>query len=318
MARKQWSHSQTQIFRSCERKWFFQYALGARINSKDSLKREIALLKKIRPSWFWRGDLVHGTIKATLDRIRYGNPPLPLKSALALLTERATTQWEDSLRRTRDLDPRSQCDPEGPILIEHFYSGQFPFTSLKSILSDTSQNLTCFYEWASAQNLFQRVSQAAEKWIDPPNSPGFSLGDINFVTKIDLALKTENAFEIFDWKTGKVPDGNFNLRPEYKQVSLYALWPLVTLGVPTEQVSLNVVFLGDPRGAKAVSVEVAYERVPELLQEAELVVSAGRDVLDTREEYRLEDFDFASSAKTCVTCPFQAICRETVGLESRA
>ena len=317
MARKQWSFSQTQVFRSCERKWFFQYALGARINSKDSLKREIALLKKIRPSWFWRGDLVHGTIKATLDRIRYGYSPWSLQSALSFLNERATTHWEDSLRRARDRDPRSQCDPEGPILIEHFYSSQFPAPSLDAIVRETAQSLTSFFEWASAQNLFVRVAQAQEKWIDPLNNPGFSLGDINFVTKIDLALKNDNTFEIFDWKTGKVPDGEFTLRPEYKQVSIYALWPHVALGIPIEQVSLNIIFLGDPQGAKVVSAQVAKERVPELLQEAELVVSAGRDVLDTREEYQLEDFDFASSAKTCVTCPFQAVCRETVGLENR-
>ena len=69
-----WSISRDQVLQTCERKYYFQYLSGARINSADPLLRGIAMLKKLKNIAMWRGECVHWTIAQYLSGVRVGRP----------------------------------------------------------------------------------------------------------------------------------------------------------------------------------------------------------------------------------------------------
>jgi hypothetical protein len=238
-------------------------------------------------------------------------PEINQEEALELARKRAEGQWQDSLRRTDENDPKSRTNPEGPILFEHYFKHLRGTIELNTICEDILNNILSFFSWFDGNELNQRLKTASNNWIEH-KSIGFLIGDIKFLTKIDLAAQFTDEFIIVDWKTGKLPQGDFKYRPERKQISTYALWPYLEMEIPIEQISLYVVYLGNPDRADALKVEIKQEEVPEILDEAALCIEAGGDVLESKEIYKLEDFDYATSLITCEMCPFQEICWESL------
>ena len=96
MPLKMCSHSQVNMIRQCERRWYMHYGMKARINSRDLLLREIAFLKKLKSSFMWRGELVHSIVGTVLRRSRQG--VVPLEQALQSLNDAGKSYWEDSLK----------------------------------------------------------------------------------------------------------------------------------------------------------------------------------------------------------------------------
>jgi hypothetical protein len=311
MTMKTWSHSQTGIMRKCERRWFMSYGLGAKTRSKDQLLKEIAFLKKLKPSFMWRGDLVHSVIADILKMTQKGNK-VAIETAHQILAKRAIDQWDDSKRRSLNSDPKSSLEPEGPILMEHYYKSLDTGVDLNEIKESAHQQLSSLHSWIERNGLFKQIKDARRTWIDPPayfpNSPGFMVDDVRFITKVDLALLQDESFDIFDWKTGIEPKGEFHLTYEHRQVCFYALWPHLEMSQPIENIKIGVVYVGG-LGPQMHKITLLPHNVDDLLADAELLVTASKEFLDPQNGFSLEDFDWATSAKTCLWCPFQQICQ---------
>jgi len=309
MPLKMCSHSQAKLIRLCERRWFMHYGMKARINSRDRLLREIAFLKKLKPSFMWRGELVHDTIARVLkSRGRFSE-----SQAMQWLENIARQQWSESERRALSFDPKTSFKPEGPILTEHYYPKLDQGLDLDSILELSKNQLSNFFSWENEQCLFDQLKRADEVWIEPPvflpNSPGFMVDNIRFVTKVDLAFQSGDTFRIYDWKTSTEPAGEFPLTSEHRQASFYALWPHLEKQHPLGNVDIEVVYIGGER-PRAHNVSLLPDRVEELLADAELIVRSSAEFLTGDSNFELEDFDWASSVYVCKWCPFQQICQK--------
>jgi len=308
---KTWSHSQTRMLRICERRWFLSYGLSPRINSSDPFLREIAFLKKLKTSFMWRGDVVHGVIAEVLRGARQSHAP-DIESAVLLLKQRALDQWKDSQRRAQSLDPRSSLNPEGPILFEHYYSHLSNGLNVSELISPAERQLRSLYLWIEREGLFEKTAKANKAWIDPsvyfPNSPGFRVGGVRFITKVDLGLLFSDRFSIYDWKTSDAPQGDFASTHEHGQVSYYALWPHLEMNFPIENVEIKVVYVGGDE-PKARNATLDRQDVEGLIADVELIVDAVSDFFGADSGFTLEDFDWATSGKSCVWCPFQKVCR---------
>ena len=204
MATKQWSFSQSDEIRRCERKWYLAHGRRAATNSRDPLLREIAFLKKLRPSWMWRGSLIHDLIATALMAARSGRS-INQEQLLLYARRAATQQWEDSRRRAAELDPKSRTSPEGPILFEHYFPHALDSVKLDDVISEVTASLGRFLLWARDQQLLARLNGGARVWIDPKQPPSISVHGVNFLTKIDLAIQEGAFFDIVDWKTDKHP-----------------------------------------------------------------------------------------------------------------
>jgi len=310
MPLKMCSHSQTQMIRQCERKWFMHYGMKAKINSRDPFLKEIAFLKKIKPSYMWRGELIHGVISDILKSIN--RPLISIKRALQLLGTRAKNQWDESLERASTLHPKSSLNPAAPILMEHYYTELDEGLELGKLLESMTLQITNFYTWMEQWSIINELAEASNIWIEPtvylPTSPGFFVDEVRFVTKVDLAFLSANTFKIFDWKTGIEPKGEFRLSSEYRQASFYGLWPHLEMNHPLENIDIGIVYVGGDK-PKAFKVKLLPHDVDELLTDAELLVRSSNEFLDVDNSFGLEDFDWATFPKACMSCQFQQICR---------
>jgi hypothetical protein len=306
------SHSQTRTMRICERRWFLSYGLGAKITSKDPFLKQIAFLKKLKPSFMWRGDLVHNTIADVL-RAAEACRVMGLDNAISLLEKTAYEQWEDSERRARTSNPRSSLPQEGPILFEHYYPNLNNGCNVEDIIKPAKAQFVALYNWIESNGLFEAIASTNRVWIDPsvffPNSPGFKISDVRFITKVDLALQFNNRFSIYDWKTSAPPRGDFKSTAEHGQVSFYALWPHLEMNLPIENVQVTVVYVGGGK-PKAHEARLSPHDVERLIADAELNVDAMRGFLEADSGFILEDFDWATSGKSCYWCPFQELCQK--------
>jgi hypothetical protein len=284
MPRKQWSFSQSYEIRRCERRWFLSKGHRATIRSRDPFLREIAFLKKLRPAFMWRGEIIHDAIAAGLHSLhRRSSRQFDAAYAIDTAIRWADAQWADSERRASAKDPRPSVKPEGPILFEHFFRPLQGTTDLATVKQDIVAALRAFGAWAGSSGVIDQVKAAQRVWIEPLPPPAFPIDDVQFLTKVDLAVQLRDRFLIYDWKTGKIPD---------------------------DAIAAHLVFLGDALGAQVAEVRITLDQVPAVLWDLHLCVEAGRDVLEEKELYCLEDFDFASSAYTCQWCEFQELCRE--------
>ena len=291
------------------------YGLGAKINSRYSLLREIAFLKKLKPSFMWRGELVHGIMADVLKRASRSKIT-KIETAKDLLKKRAGDQWDDSKRRALRADPRTSLRPEGPILMEHYYRDLDNGLDLNEVVESAQQQLRNLYSWIDQQGLFEQVVKARKVWIEPAlylsDSPGFMVDDVRFVAKVDMALLTSENFKIFDWKTSNEPKGEFQLSHEHRQASFYAIWPHLEMGHPVEGIEIAVVYVGGTE-PNAHNFKVLPHHIDDLLADAELLVRASREYLNVENRFGLEDFDWATSARACYWCPFQQICQRELG-----
>jgi len=285
------------------------YAMRPRINSKDRFLREIAFLKKLKPSYMWRGELVHAIIAEVLSKSRFRK--ITLAQASKALDSSGKRYWDDSLERAESKNPKSKLGSDAPIIMEHYYKDLDDKLDILDILDLARHQLTNFFQWAEEKSLFELLDRSSRNWIDPPvyipSSPGFMVDDVKFITKVDLALESSN-FSIFDWKTSKNPKGAFHKSSEYRQTSFYALWPHLEMSHELENIDIRIIYIGGSK-PNEYSFTISPHDVDALLADAELLVRASAELLKPDNDFTLEDFDWATSARYCQWCPFQQICQ---------
>ena len=309
-----WSFSRDQMLRSCERKYFFQYLANAYLNSPEPWLRAIALLKKVKNIPMWQGECVHEAIAEFLTRYQEGNDVQFDRLALNL-QQRMTRDWNFSEKRQFREEPAS-IGRFGAALFEHEYNEVPPETQLTELVRETREMLWSFYKWAHSHPTFlSDFKTAKRRWIEPPPwgdaAPGFVVGEVRAVTKVDLALHLpDGQFRIYDWKTGKRPATERGGTSNSTQVSIYMLWPHLVMNFPLEKVTSSLVYLGDSEAQ-----EVKFQLDEELAVETKQIIWDGVEQAQRWEGYvksgrlAIETIDFASSVNECRKCNFKRVCR---------
>jgi hypothetical protein len=183
-----WSISRDGILHSCERRYYFQYLVTARYNSKKPLSREIALLKQLKSIPAWEGDCFHTAGKYWATAQRSGRNPSK-QNILDWLRKEMSRQWQQSL----SLVGQNASRAEGSCrLFEHEYGVELPANQLECCVAVTSGWIDSFLAWAENVGIGATIRNARSCWIEPevfgPNAPGFHMEGQQVVVKVDLAL----------------------------------------------------------------------------------------------------------------------------------
>ncbi len=316
-----WSVSRDQQLQTCERKYYFQYLAGARVNATDPMQRRLGMLKKLKSIRMWEGDCVHWAIARYLGAVR-DNLALDAEQVLIELRDKMEREWQFSEQKRFRTQPML-IDKGGLGLVEHEYDSVPAGVTAKSIYEDAASGFRKFVAWSG--DICAKIRLADNVWIEPPvfgpEAPGFTLDGVQIIAKVDLAVeKSSEFFEIYDWKTGEAPAQNSSCITQNElQVCVYQLWPHLSMHLPLKLVSSHLVYLGDD------VPEVRTHRLDE--KSVPLVVLMVRNSVALADRWqknfesgqlRLEDLDYAGWPGFCRECAHKGICRESLQNENVA
>jgi hypothetical protein len=305
-----WSVSRDAILHTCERRYYYQYLVTARYNSKTPLNREVALLKQLQSIPTWQGHCFHTAVKYWATAQRAGRNP-STHDMLAWLSREMGQQWQQSLSLVGQCVSRAEGSCR---LFEHEYGVGLPINQLECCVAATTGWIDPFLAWAENAGIATAIADAKNCWIEPDtfgaNAPGFALDGQHIVVKVDLAVQNQTgAFEIWDWKTGRLHEPNpRRIDPAALQVNVYQLWPHLKLGIPLEKIRAHLVYV-----AQNPTEDIVHEIDADV---REFVLATVRRSIDrvlhfsghTGATLEIEDFDYALSLGLCRTCNFKRIC----------
>ena len=104
--------------------------------------------------------------------------------------------------------------------------------------------------------------------VDIEREIQLTIGDNTFICKLDAVFKTDDGFEIVDWKTGKSPKNSSDQKLKTLQLALYRLAYSRFTGIPMEQISVSFYFVAENK-------EIKPEGVPGEAELLELWVAVG-------------------------------------------
>lgn len=317
-----WSASRDHQLQACERKYFYQYLAEARINSPDPWLRGIALLKKLKNIPMWQGECVHVVIAEYLNQVRQRQSP-PITSLVESLQQRMQREWLFSEKRRFREEPAA-VGKSGVALFEHEYDEVPPDTKVELLVEKATRMLQTFYTWAEGPtHLAEKVQTADSFWIEPPawgaEAPGFMVGDVQVITKVDLALHHRGvSFTVYDWKTGKPPRATTEPDQNELQVSIYMLWANRGLKLPLEGVTSSLLYLGADQ-ATELRFDLDEERAVEtyrIIEDSVRLAQQWEGYFENR-QLRLNDLDYAASLEECHRCNFKRVCRANLSPENQ-
>ncbi|MEG3857836.1 PD-(D/E)XK nuclease family protein [Microcoleus sp. herbarium12] len=313
-----WSVSRAQVLNTCERQYYFDYLAPARINSRDTTLKEIGFLKKLTNIPMWQGNIFHSVVANSLKRIQRRDSLLS-KTWLRSLKNKVEKEWAFSESRSFRETPQLIDKTGGLALFEHEYDLELSGKNSQVILQFIEALVNRFTAWVEQTDLIKKVQSAKQIWIEPDiygsHAPGFVIDNVQVIAKVDLALVTaDKKFTIFDWKTGNSSSrlSGRNSQAEF-QISVYQLWPHLTLQYPLESIEAHVVYFGsDP---------VKHETFTMDLEQREYTLSSIRRSIayvqrfsnnDDELNFSLGDFDFANSVGICQQCHFKKLCQRVL------
>ncbi|MFC1948070.1 PD-(D/E)XK nuclease family protein [Chloroflexota bacterium] len=309
MAEVSWSVSRNQILGTCERRYYFQYVAKARINSRDGLLKEIAYLKKLKSIAAWQGDIFHQLVASWVRGCISNNKisESALKDTATQLIEKGWFESEqNSLQKFSSKSTR---------LFEHEYGISFSDDKLSEITERELSWISEFFRWQDSNGLVESLKSSYNVWVEPPifglNVTGFKIESTQVIVKVDLAtISKEGIFEIWDWKTGKVPQENpYRLDPGSLQVNVYQLWPNLTLNVPLENIHANLVYVSASpiiNLTKSIDADIREYTLSLVRKSIEQVKRLSTEY--DRENLSLQDFDYAPNSALCRFCSFKRLC----------
>jgi hypothetical protein len=324
-----WSVSKDQVLHSCERRYYFQYAASARMDSKNPVIQEIAFLKKVKNIALWKGALLH-SIAAEYIKEKVKNDDTDMKSILDRYSELVQAQWKSSVSAADGsaADQYEIVRKGGLILLEHLAGESIPVGLPELMIDDVFKLALSFAEWTKNTKLNKAMRESSKTWVEPSvferDAPGFMVDDVRVVAKVDLAvLAKSGGFTIYDWKTGKEPPSSsvFISQPEL-QASVYQLWPYYGYNKTFDKIRAVFVYLRD-----GTAIEKEYRMNEDTMLHVTGLIrgsisrmksldniesSSHQQRLDGLSSLTLKDLDFAVSDMHCARCAFKVICRRVV------
>jgi len=310
-----WSVSRDQVLNTCERQYYFDYLVPARINSRDPTLKEIAFLKKLTNIPMWQGNIFHSVVANSLKRIRRGDSLLS-KTWLRSLKNKVEKEWAFSESRSFRETPQLIDKNGGLALFEHEYDAELEGKNSQVILQFLEASVNRFNTWVEQTDLKKAVQGAQQIWIEPDiygsHAPGFVIDNVQVIAKVDLALVTlDKKFKIFDWKTGSSSSrlSGQNSQAEF-QIGVYQLWPHLTLGYSLESIEANLIYFGsDPVKHETFQIDREQREYTLSLIRRSIARVMRFSNNDDRLKLSLEDFDFANSVRACQQCNFKKLCQ---------
>ena len=310
-----WSINRDKVLHSCERKYFFHYILHARVNSRDPLLKEIAILKKMKNLYLWKGGLFHEMVEKYLTQEAFEKSS-DYSSLITRYNEITKLQWMNSSKQQYDLKNLGKGD--NILLMEHEYEMELPQT-VEQVIQENEKNFLNFYQWANQNSLIKQINKAKKYWIEPDlfrkNTSSFFLNGNKIFAKVDLAiLNLDDTFDIYDWKSGHSRKTSYwDMDSDELQMSVYQLWPHLQFDRAFDDIRAHLVYFGEnPINHNLFSMdENKKELIVNLIKNSMKRVEKFEKLLEN-EKKPIKHFDFASSTRICYNCVYKRICRRDI------
>ena len=285
-----WSSTRSETFRSCRRRYFFQY-YGRYDNELPPAL--IQRLKGLSSIPMTTGDAVHQVLAALLTRLL------------------RTTAEIDGARFTRHVQQTITGLLAGTELMEVHYrqrSAPEPAELLEPVMACLEQLLASErYRW------LQEVLQGDPRYlIEPPGYGEARLQGMKIYAKVDCLFEVDGEVVILDWKSGR-QDPAKHLR----QLLGYAAWAEDHLKLPATQIRCVAAYLQNgyaeiekrptATDLQGLAAEVAAEikEMESLCRDRERNIPLGK-----------ESFPLTENLGYCRNCQFRELCDRVEGENS--
>ena len=282
-----WSSTRSETFRSCRRRYFFQYY--ARYDSELPLAR-IQRLKGLSSIPMLVGGAVHDVVASLLRRL--------LRSAAPIDRER----FERHVRQTLE------AALAGTELMEVHY-GQRLAPMGDELLSPA---MACLERLLTSERyswLVEVLQKDPRYLIEPPGYGEARLQGMKVYAKVDCLIEVGAEVVILDWKTGRQEPAK-----HLRQLLGYAAWAEDQLKVEAARIRCLAAYLqnsyaeiekrptaADLQGlAREVAVEI--QQMRGLLRDAERNIPLGKDA-----------FPLTENLGSCRHCQFRELCDRIEG-----
>lgn len=294
-----WSASRMSTFRQCKRRYYWAYygKWGGWDRTADEATRKAYLLSKMTSLPAAVGTVVHRAIKRMIVGIMNGRPSAADAETVNARRELAN-MWADAKDELWRHNPKRT-----PPFDELYYGPEPDAIALKSFGAHVRN---CVETFASSWLNLDLLAETDRNWLAWDQGDGFSsnenwqIAGHRIFALPDFLRVRNDAFEVWDWKTGARSDSH------ELQLQVYGAYARNHLDVG-DRGRTFAYYLGDDE-----IVERGFE--PECADEAEAIVMeqlttmAGLTVDSDNTPKPIEDFEMTDDVDTCARCPFRELC----------
>lgn len=295
-----WSVSRDQLFRECQRAYYYQYygSWGGWEIDAPEQTRKLYVLKNMKTLVLWAGNIVHETIAEALNRYAHKNSPVKSAELQARARQKLRAGWTQSVTREWLETPKKTN-------IHELYYGNgksLPAEQTDRVKDRVYGALAAF---ADSDTLREILTIPYMSWKPVDKLDSFSLNGLKVWCAIDFAyVDPAGDLRILDWKTGAE-----NREALQTQLGCYALYAAEKWFSPLEAVKLFGVFLNE----NARTSE--YRASPEVIVNVQERILAGAAAMrvqlaDVRANRPLEEdaFPVCDNERVCRYCNYREVC----------
>jgi len=292
-----WSKSRDETFRTCPRRYYYQYygSWGGWEATAPERTRQLYVLKQLKTRQMWAGERVHMCIERSLKNLSRGIAVMSPDKIIEVTLSQMRDDYRSSHQGTYWKKPKSCA------LFEHEYGVPVPREQWQRTADDVRKCLHTFY----TSELFATLrSVPREDWLQIEELDKAALDDIPMWVRIDCAFRDGAAVRIYDWKTGRSLAEENTLQLVCYSLYAQAKWGAALDNVHPAEFYLLVNRIQDYKVTEA-DVEDARQYVRASVADMHSLLA------DVPRNEPLDEaaFEKTSNERACLRCNFIGPCR---------
>lgn len=289
-----WSVSRDAVFKTCRRKYFYQYygSWGGWSFNAENRTRTIYILKQLKNRQMWAGSKVHEAIENILKNLRDGagiDENEIIEDTLGLMRE----EFKSSLSKIYQIEPKTCA------LFEHEYEVPVSDREWKINAEHVDDCLKLFLHSKVYEDIF---NLSPDQWLEVEEFSSFYDNGIKIYSVFDFVCRKNEVVFIYDWKTGKDEHNQYKM-----QLACYGLFATRKWGLKPEQVRLREFNLSNGKMYEIFLEEFDLDDIHNHIR------SSIEDMLNCLEDRQTnlaieERFELSVNRKDCERCNYVRVC----------
>lgn len=291
-----WSKSSDELFRECQRKYFYHKygSWGGWDWNADKRTRQLYILKNLKSRHMWLGEKLHEEIADILKDLCLGKQP-DLDESLRRIHTVMKKEFVDSKEKLYRRNPK-----QFPGLFEHEYDIDLADERWRELLQSAKK---CLEGFVNSEELQAINKIQTGDWLPIEKFQEMRVNGIKVYIKIDFAYRFENLIRIIDWKTGESKDVDSTV-----QMGCYCLFAKEKWHQEEHHIE-----------SREVNIRTGNTKINRIESKAELdwvkhyirnSANAMLDLLDDRDRNiaNMGQFNKTDDERNCKWCNFRKVC----------
>ena len=238
------------------------------------------------------GQIVHEVIKYVLDQLNYENK-INLSYALAILRKKFEQGFiYSSMKRYTGFSSKVHK------FFEEEYNIEISEEDKKELLKKAELCLTTFY---NSDTFMEIKNVPLSDWISLEEFLSFNLEGNRIFLSIDFAMKVGDKIILYDWKTGKERESDFDL-----QLTCYSLYLSEKYGISPENIVAKIFNLSIN---KEDTFKIDVKKLEEMKEYIKKSIEEMKSLLyDAENNIAKEDNFPKEEGFYCSRCSFKKVC----------